>query len=245
MDRESLDALRLRAQDSIVAPVPAGPFHLFAEVKPMSPTEGFLGVGDLPAIAREYEMGGATTLSVLTEPTRFGGSLGLVEDLVRVVGTPIMRKDFLVDPYQVWEARASGASGVLLIARMFDRPGLARMLEEAREAELFSLVEVFDEDDLRLLDLPDQDEPKIFLGVNSRDLATLTVRRDTHQRLVEKLPGTYPKIAESGISTPEHVSQLREMGYQGVLVGTSLMRSERPDELIAAMVQAGRGVQKA
>lgn len=215
-------------------------FHLFAEVKPVSPADGPLNAGDPAALALIYETAGATALSVLTEPSRFGGSLGLMEEVSSEVRLPIMRKDFLIDPYQVWEARAFGADGVLIIARLFDTDALDSMVRTADEAGLFVLLEVFDSYDLPLVESALDVRPGIFVGVNSRDLATLEVRQSAHEELAVLLPGDATKIAESGIGSVDRVVALKEMGYDGVLVGTSLMRSHDPGAMISQML-AGVG----
>jgi indole-3-glycerol phosphate synthase len=211
-------------------------FHIFAEVKPASPAEGLLDGGDLISLAAVYEAAGATALSVLTEPSRFGGSLGLQEAISGEVHVPVMRKDFLVDPYQIWEARAFGADGVLIIARMFDADTLMSMIQVADEAGLFVLLEVFDSSDIPLVEVAIDHRPGTLVGVNSRDLATLEVRQDAHEQLAELVPNGVVKIAESGITSVDRVVTLKGMGYDGVLVGTSLMRSPDPGEMISQML---------
>jgi indole-3-glycerol phosphate synthase len=213
-------------------------FAVIAEVKPISPLEGNLGPISPVEQAVSYQAGGATAISVLTEPTEFGGSLQLMKNVAQTVQTPVLRKDFIVDPYQVWEARAFGADGVLAIARMFKRGGLRQIVEVAAEADVFILLEAFDSNDLKLIDEVLDVEAQLLVGVNSRDLSTLKVRRDAHQALVPHLPPGIPAIAESGIETLEQVRSLSAIGYDGVLVGTALMRSEQPGESVREMIGA-------
>lgn len=235
----SLEIQRRRAEGFTPHDLEDG-FHVFAEVKPVSPAEGDLVQDGFAQLAESYVSGGASALSVLTEPTRFGGSLELLEELAARVTVPVMRKDFILDPYQVWEGRAHGASGVLAIARMLDDEMLDAVVAAARDAELFVLLEAFDRDDLDRISDRELD-PGVLVGVNSRDLDTLEVRRSAHADLFEHVPEGCVAIAESGIETPEQVSELREIGYEGVLVGTSLMRSADPGSAVAAMVAAGKG----
>ncbi len=233
-----LEAQRRRAEMRPTIELPEG-FLVFAEIKPVSPAEGRLETSGLADRVRSYQAGGAAAISVLTEPTEFGGSLELLEELAGEVSVPVMRKDFIVDPYQVWEARAHGASGVLALVRMLDVPNLQDLIEAAGDAELFILLEVFDSEELEIVADLDFGEATTLLGVNSRDLTTLEVRPDAHEKASSLLPEGLTAIAESGISGPGRVAELREMGYAGVLVGTSLMRSDDPEARVASIVAAG------
>ncbi len=217
-------------------------FLLFAEVKPVSPAEGSLATSGFGDLVRAYESGGAAAISVLTEPAEFGGSMELIEEVVASVALPVMRKDFIVDPYQVWEARARGASGTLAIARMLDAETLDAVARAAFEADMFLLVEVFDQADIEAISALDLSDGHLLVGVNSRDLATLQVRPDAHESLAPMLPGDCVAIAESGIRSPEQVEALTSFGYHGVLVGTSLMRSDDPAAAVASLVEAGGGI---
>lgn len=235
----TLEVQRRRAE--MVPTRPLGPgFHVFAEVKPVSPAEGELGSGGLTERAVAYAEGGATAISVLTEPTRFGGSMELLGEVADRVALPVMRKDFVVDPYQVWEARAHGASGVLAITRMLDDATLQSVVAAAGDAGMFALLEVFDRDDLsRISELEATD--RVLVGVNSRDLDTLEVRPGAHEELAGDLPDGLPSIAESGITGPGRVRELAAVGYDGVLVGTALMRSQDPASAVEAILAAGSG----
>ena len=240
-------------------------FDLIAEVKLLSPSEGVLarpatpgahesgeeGVAPLvTAQVRRYAQAGAAAISVLTEPTRFGGSLDHVTWASNTTETPILRKDFLVDPYQILEARAVGASGVLLIVRILDDDRIVQMTDVARALGMFVLIESFDPHDIeRIARLwPGLDglggvgssEPPVLLGVNCRDLASLEVEFDRLIELAPRLPADAPWVAESGLATPADAREVARAGYRLALVGSALMRSDEPAELLAGLLGAGR-----
>lgn len=237
-DLVSLSEQRRRALEHPTQPFPDVRFAVIAEVKPSSPSEGSLGPINPIDLAVSYQGGGAAAVSVLTEPTEFGGSLRLLGDIAASVQVPVLRKDFIVDPYQVWEARAHGADGALLIARMLDRKSLRELLQTATEAGLFVLLEAFDVADLELIGTAVDVAPSLMVGVNSRDLTTLEVRRDAHAQLAPHLPSGPRAIAESGIDTVQQVGEVSRLGYDGVLVGTALMRAKQPEELVREMISA-------
>jgi indole-3-glycerol phosphate synthase len=240
-EETSLTNLRSRSLAAPPRPLPDSPFHLFAEVKPVSPALGPLGSVDFEEMSRAYCSGGATAISVLTEPSEFGGSLNLLSSVAGISTVPVMRKDFIVDPYQVWEGRASGADGVLAIARILDASQLSAIAGAAGEAGMFLLIELFDESDLELLQLVDMAHGTILIGVNCRDLETLAVRPGLHERMINLVPDHLPVIAESGIDNAKRVRELAEMGYDGALIGTSLMRSAHPASLLGEMRLAAAG----
>ncbi|MGI9271468.1 MAG: indole-3-glycerol phosphate synthase TrpC [Woeseiaceae bacterium] len=232
-----------------VVPLLLGTFDVIAEIKDRSPAEGDLAPAnsDRIAQARHYAAGGAAAISVLTEPSRFAGSLQHLEEVVAAVpGTPVMRKDFLVEPAQVVEARGAGASGVLLIATMLDDAKLGDMLECAFEHEMFVLLETFDAGDLarvaKLLEYPMHQERaqrgQFLVGVNSRDLRTLEVNADRLEQLAAQLPNA-KCVAESGLHSASDVATVASHGYHVALVGTALMRSTDPESLVAEMRAAG------
>ena len=225
-------------------------FDLIAEIKDRSPAEGDLATAnsDRAARARQYVAGGAAAISVLTEPDKFSGSLQHLEEVVAAVPqTPVMRKDFLVEPIQVLEARKSGASGVLLIVTMLSDAKLRVMLDCAVEHGMFVLLESFDTEDLvRTAQLLDNsaDQARVmqgqFLyGVNTRDLRTLHVDPDRLARLAPLLPAGRC-VAESGLHNADDATRVAGLGYQLALVGTALMRSDDPARLVGAMRAAGR-----
>lgn len=235
--------------DKPVVPLDIGAFGVIAEIKDRSPAEGDLASpgSDRAERARQYASGGAAAISVLTEPSRFSGDLAHLEGVVAAVpGTPVMRKDFLVEPVQVSEARRAGASGVLLIATMLSDAKLREMLDRAWEHELFVLLEAFDAPDLRrtsklLENSADRDRAdagQLLVGVNTRNLRTLAVDSDRLQKLAPLLP-TATCVAESGLHTADDAARVAGWGYRAALVGTALMRSDDPAALVAAMREAG------
>ncbi len=180
-------------------------------------------------------------MSILTEPDRFDGDLAHLASAAVGLGKPAMRKDFLVDPYQVWEARAAGAGGVLLIATMLDDETLRKMMLAVEAAGLFALIEAFDANDLQRTAAALADGPPgtWLVGVNTRDLRSLAVVPDRLARMAEHLPDGVQAIAESGMATPEDVAGAGRLGYRGALVGTALMRRADPGPMVAAMKAAG------
>ena len=226
-------------------------FDLIAEVKRTSPSAGQLATADLTPAAQghSYADAGAAAVSVLTEPSRFGGDLSHLQAVAaEIAPVPAMRKDFLVDTYQVFEARAGGASGVLLIAAMLDASTLVEMLRTALELGMFALVEAFDIADINKC-APLMDEAgsafeaercRMLIGVNCRDLRTLEVDFPRFEKLASCLPPGMPWVAESGVTTPEQAGQVAGMGYGLALVGTALMRAQDPQVAAAALLEAGR-----
>jgi len=227
-----------------------GGFDLIAEIKLSSPSEGALvqAAGDERELvveqARTYAGAGAAAISVLTEPKRFGGDMLHLAATTGSVYVPVMRKDFLIDPYQVLEARVCGADGVLLILRMLSDDVLRTMLDLARELGLFVLLEAFDDDDLQrasdLLTEADAVVPQVLVGLNTRDLSTLEVDPSRLERLAGSFPDGFLRVAESGLHTPEDAARCARLGYSLALVGSALMKSEHPGPLANAMIRAGR-----
>ena len=224
-------------------------FDLIAEIKLRSPSEGKLAPADadIERRATTYARAGACAVSVLTEPSRFGGEIGHLEIAARALaplGVPAMAKDFLVDPAQVCAARVAGAGGVLLILRILEDDRLLEMLELARGLGMFALVEAFDADDLAraraLLGARGGYTPQTLVGLNTRDLATLEVDRSRLDTLAQDFPPGLPAVAESGLVTPADAAVAAARGYALGLVGTALMRAEDPAAQLAAMLDAGR-----
>ena len=231
-----------------IVPLAVEPFGVIAEIKDHSPAEGALAVpgADRCERARQYVAGGAAAISVLTEPSRFSGDLAHLEEVVDAVpGTPVMRKDFLVDPVQIDEARAAGASGVLLIVAMLDDATLRTMLDRAHEHGLFVLLESFDAPDLErsaAIFNADDDariaQGQLLVGINTRNLRTLAVDAHRLETLAPRLPAGRA-VAESGLVTAADAECVAGWGYSMALVGTALMRADDPAALIAAMREAG------
>ncbi|HEX2492948.1 MAG TPA: indole-3-glycerol-phosphate synthase [Steroidobacter sp.] len=250
--RESEQALWARVSDEPPPPQlklsPEG-FDVIAECKLHSPSAGDLSAhtGTVESRIQAYAQGGACAISVLTEPTRFGGSLEHLAQAAAVAtphNVPVMRKDFLVDPYQVMEARAAGAGGVLVIVRMLDRSRITALLDCACMLKMFVLLEAFDAADLEaardILAARKRHEEQILMGVNCRDLDKLTVDLPRLNQLADLLPPGLTHVAESGVGSIEDVKTVVDIGYQAALVGTMLMHSHEPRELLGALLAAGR-----
>jgi indole-3-glycerol phosphate synthase len=257
MAREPFSELERRAKAA-----PAGArlrlsdrgFDVIAELKLNSPALGRLGAPDEDWLKRvaDYARGGAAAVSVLTEPSRFDGSLQHLQQASAALGplkVPAMRKDFLVDPYQVLEARAAGAGGVLLIVRMLPRAQLAQLLDVAAEHALFVLLEAFDHADLHiareLLAARTRQAAagaEILVGINSRDLQTLKVVPERFQDLAPQLPRDWPAVAESGVATAGDALRMMGLGFRLALIGTALMCRDDPAQLLREILAATRTV---
>ena len=226
-------------------------FDVIAEVKLRSPAVGKLRDAgeDIGARVTTYARAGAAAVSVLTEPEKFEGSLDHLEQAARLLaangGVPAMRKDFLVDPYQVAEARLAGAGGIPIIVRMLTHQELDASIRAADMLGLFVLIETFDATDVeiakQLIAEHGGKRAKLLIGVNSRDLTALTVVPGRLEELAGKLPAGVPRVAESGVATPEDAARLRRAGYDMALVGSALMTTSDPGGLLASMIAAGRG----
>lgn len=239
--------------DRPVIPLDLGSFDVIAEIKNRSPSEGAL-VDETTSRGERavtYAEAGAAAISVLTEPTQFAGELTHLEEVVTAVegsSVPVMRKDFLIDPIQILEARAAGASGVLLIATILRDDQMNDILNCAYEHNMFVLLESFDEDDLRrsvalLADSRHHDQAesgKLLFGINTRDLRTLHVDPERLKALSPCLPEGVACVAESGLHDGDDAAAAAGWGYRLALVGTALMRDPDPGRLIHDMLEAGR-----
>ena len=228
-------------------PLELGAFDVIAELKLRSPSAGGLAPAGLDRGAQiaAYCAGGAAAVSVLTEPAEFGGSLEHLRDAAALLaphGRPAMRKDFLTDPYQVIEARAAGAGGVLIIVTMLADDEVRALLAAASEMGLFALLEAFDAGDLEriaALELP-PGSPPVLAGLHCRNLRTLEVDFERFAALAPHLPAHLPVVAESGIDGAEDVRRVAAAGYRLALVGSALMRAADPRGAVAELVAAGR-----
>jgi indole-3-glycerol phosphate synthase len=232
----------------------SGGFDLIAEVKLRSPAAGVLKSREenIDARVAGYASAGAAAISVLTEPSRFDGSLAHLEAASRALGAfsvPAMRKDFLVDPYQVTEARVAGAGGVLVILRMLPRAELDALIEQALALNLFALLEAFDEQDIELTHelaskygraANEGGRIQLLVGVNCRDLVTLKVVPGRLESLAPLLPRDVPRVAESGVGSAEEAARVAAAGYEFALVGSALMTARDPHALVRDMLTAGR-----
>jgi len=250
--RESEQRLWARASDMPPAPrlklCPEG-FDIIAECKLHSPSAGDLSAhtSRVEARVQSYATGGACAVSVLTEPSRFGGALEHLAQAAQVLAplkVPAMRKDFLVDPYQVMEARAAGAGGVLVIVRMLDRSRVTALLDCAAMLKMFVLLEAFDANDLdiaqEVLDARRDHDEQVLVGLNCRDLETLTIDLARLEELAEQLPEGFPAVAESGVASIDDVRRIVDVGYRVALIGTTLMSAADPRTLLDEMLTAGR-----
>jgi indole-3-glycerol phosphate synthase len=250
--RESEQALWARASDAPPAPrlklSPEG-FDIIAECKLHSPSAGDLSAHttDIESRVKAYAHGGACAVSVLTEPTRFGGSLDHLANAAAALAplkVPVMRKDFLVDPYQVMEGRVAGAGGVLVIVRMLDRSRITALLDCAAMLKMFVLIEAFDAADLavaqEVLATRKGHDEQMLVGINCRDLDKLNVELSRLEDLADQLPAGFTHVAESGVTSLADVKTVVDIGYHMALVGTTLMHSQEPRKLLGEMLAAGR-----
>jgi indole-3-glycerol phosphate synthase len=209
---------------------------VIAEVKRSSPSRGPLAaIADPAALAREYESGGAAMISVLTEQRRFDGSLADLDAVRAAVEIPLLRKDFIVTPYQVWEARAHGADAVLLIVAALEQQVLVSLRERIESLGMTALVEVHDDTEaLRALDAGAR-----VIGVNNRNLRTLEVDPATFGRVAPLLPSSVVRVAESGVRGPHDLLACAASGANAVLVGEGLVKADVPRQAVADLVAAG------
>jgi indole-3-glycerol phosphate synthase len=206
---------------------------VIAEFKRGSPSVGLIDAdADVATVVEQYERGGAAAISVLTDEPHFHGSLADLERARAATVLPILRKDFIVDPYQLWEAAIAGADAILLIVAALADEDLKVLWDEAAALDLDCLVEVHDGEDLeRALEVLDPD----VIGINNRNLHDLRVDVTTTEELVTDVPAGITVVAESGYSQPEQIEELDRIGVDAVLIGESLMRSQDPVQAVRAM----------
>ncbi|WBB59964.1 indole-3-glycerol phosphate synthase TrpC [Streptomyces sp. WMMC500] len=239
--RVGLDELKERAarapeaRDGVAA-LRGDSVTVVCEVKRSSPSKGALAaIADPAALAADYEAGGAAVISVLTEQRRFGGSLADLEAVRAKVDLPVLRKDFVVTAYQLWEARAYGADLVLLIVAALDQEALVSLVERAESIGLTPLVEVHDEEETERAVAAGAK----IIGVNARNLKTLEVDRGNFGRVAPEIPDHIVKIAESGVRGPHDLIAYANDGADAVLVGESLVTGKDPRAAVADLVAAG------
>ena len=207
--------------------------NIIAEFKRASPSKGVINDRvDPAAVARSYEAGGACAVSVLTEPDFFQGSLDDLRSVRRAVSLPILRKDFIVDEFQIFEAAEAGADAILLIVAVLQPEELVRLQSAAHELGLDALVEVHTLDELEIA----KDIGATLIGVNNRDLKSLDVSLDVSRELIAHAPPKVPMIAESGLTGPDDLIELQRLGYSGFLIGETLMRSGDPTSSLRGLV---------
>jgi len=237
----SLADLKSKAADTapalpVIAALMRPGVQLIAEVKRSSPSKGALAdIPDPAALAAAYAAGGAAAISVLTEQRRFGGSLADLAAVRAAVQVPVLRKDFMVEEYQFWEARAYGADIVLLIVAALDQPTLVDFLALVDDLGMTALVEVHDEAEIERALAADAR----VIGVNARNLKTLEVDRDVFARVAGLIPAACVRIAESGVRSPQDAIAYGRCGADAVLVGEALVTGADPQGAARAMVEAG------
>jgi indole-3-glycerol phosphate synthase len=226
------------ARPLAAALVRPGRVSVIAEHKRRSPSRGPIREDLLPAdVARRYEAAGAAAISVLTDEPFFGGRVAHLEEVRGATALPVLRKDFILDPWQVWEARAAGADAVLLIVAALTDAELSGLLAVTREAGVDALVEAHDRGELdRALAAGSR-----IVGVNSRDLKTLAVSLETTLALAPSIPDDVVAVAESGIRTGADVRRLRDAGFDAFLVGELLMKAPDPGEALRQLVAEAEG----
>ena len=222
--------LRRVAQDGIA---------IIAELKKASPSRGLIRADFRPSeLARDLERSGAAALSVLTDEQFFQGSLDHLRQASSSSSLPCLRKDFMVDEFQIVEARANRADAILLIVAALDQKELVSLAGIARAQGLEVLCEAHDEQELqRALDAGCD-----LIGINNRNLRTFEVNLETAFRLVEKMPAACVRVAESGIQSGADVARLRSAGYEAFLIGESLMKAERPSEALTRLIEDAKVV---
>jgi indole-3-glycerol phosphate synthase len=237
----TLDQLKDRARQAptvrdALAVLGGDDIAVIAEVKRGSPSRGMMAsIDDPAALAGDYATGGARVISVLTEARRFGGCLQDLVDVRAAVQVPVLRKDFIIGSYQLWEARAHGADLALLIVAALEQNALVSLVERATSIGLVPLVEVHTKDEL----LRAVDAGAKVIGVNARDLNTLEVDRTVFARLAPLIPDGVIKIAESGVRGPHDLLAYAAAGADAVLVGESLVTDKDPRAAVADLVAAG------
>lgn len=235
IDVERAALARPAALDALAALAPAARVKIIAEVKRASPSRGALAeIPDPAHQAALYEQGGASAISVLTEERRFGGSLADLEAVTARVGIPVLRKDFIATPYQVFEARAAGADLVLLIVAGLTRSQLTELYALILQLGMTPLVETHSAEELEIA----VDLGASLIGVNARDLKTLELDRDLFGRLVDRIPDSAIKIAESAVLTPDDVTHYRQAGADVVLIGEALVTGD-PVATLSRFLEVG------
>lgn len=224
-DLEAEATNRAPALDVLAALAPRDTVHIIAEIKRASPSRGALAeIADPASLAEAYHLGGASAISVLTEGRKFGGSLEDLEAVRAATSLPVLRKDFIAEPYQVLEARAAGADLVLLIVAALDQPTLASLFRLINELGMTPLVEAHSADEIdRALDLGAD-----IVGVNARDLSTFELDQNLFGSLADMIPSGVIRVAESAVKHPADVAHYRRAGADVVLVGEALVTHGDP-----------------
>ncbi len=235
LERQAREQPAARDLASALRRSPDEPIRFICEFKRASPSAGAIAADAAPEpVVEAYERAGASAISVLTDETYFDGRLEFLGRSKRAVSIPILRKDFLVDPYQVIEARAHGADAVLLIVSALEQAQLSELYQYTRELGMHALVEVHNEAEAQIA----AEVGAQIIGVNHRDLATFTVDLGLTARLAARMPPEAILVGESGIRSKRDVTTMRNAGAHAVLVGEGLMRAEDPGRALLAMKES-------
>ena len=237
-----VEQLREQAADrgdhrSLAGPMGRSGVNIIAEIKRASPSKGDI-CPDLDAAqqAMEYQAGGAAALSVLTDGPYFQGSLSDLKQARAAITLPVLRKDFLIDPYQVFEAGAAGADAILLIVRVLEEKRLNELLELSQAMNMDALVEVHSGSDLKIASRAGAS----LIGINNRDLSSFDTDIGTAVRMVERLTPDQIPVAASGIAGPEDIRRNLAAGIHNFLIGESLVRSKNPADFLTSLIQVGK-----
>lgn len=235
VERRALE--RSAPRNALAALAPAERVKIIAEIKRASPSRGAMAeIADPAALAVSYQTGGASAISVLTEGRRFGGSLADLTEVRAAVELPVLRKDFIAEPYQVFEARAADADLVLLIVAALDQTTLVELHDLVLQLGMTPLVETHSAEEVeRALDVGAQ-----LVGVNARDLSTFELDRDLFASLADRIPSGVVRVAESAVKTPEDVAHYRAAGADVVLIGEALVTDGDPVATLESFLEAGR-----
>jgi indole-3-glycerol phosphate synthase len=240
MEKESLDSLKqklavLEPNRSLRKKMDETTgFHFICEIKKASPSKGLIQSDFDPLkYAGYYQKGGASAISVLTEEKFFQGSLRYLKKVKDTVDLPVLRKDFIIDAYQLYQSKLSGADIILLIAKILTKKQLTDYIDLAAKLNLDVLVEFAEKEDVKKFS---NTRDNVILGINNRDLNTFKVDFQNAYNLKKKLPNGLPIIAESGIQSDHDCSQLRKWGFNGALIGETLMKAHDPAKLLHSFI---------
>ena len=223
-----------RAANSLAEKLKASSSGIIAEHKRRSPSKQNINSSlSVSEVAQGYEKAGVCGMSVLTDQKYFGGSLEDLTAARAVCQLPLLRKEFIIDPYQLIEAKAHGADVILLIAAVLDRTQIKQLSETAQSLDLEVLLEVHNREELDKAIMPSLD----MLGVNNRNLKTFEVSLETSKQLAEHIPGDFVKVSESGISSTAAIQSLKPFGYQGFLIGENFMKTNTPGIAAAEFIK--------
>ncbi len=246
MEKESLDSLKQRL--AVLEPNRSlrkkmdgtTDFHFICEIKKASPSKGLIQSDfDPERYARYYQKGGASAISVLTDEKFFQGSLEYLKLVKNTVDLPVLRKDFIIDEYQIYESKLRGADIILLIARILTKKQLTDYIDLAAKLNLDVLIEFAEKKDVKKFS---NVRDNVILGINNRNLSTFEVDFQNAFNLKNKLPNGLPIIAESGIKSDHDCSQLRRWGFNGALIGETLMKASDPEKLLQSFITGAKRV---